>query len=165
MINEIDADLLECPLDGFAHSCNCFHTFGGGIALRVKQKYPEAYKADLMHGRRGNSTRLGKFSYVKAHDDKYIYNVYGQFNLGTWARMTNYEALYTGLAGVHDHALEANVRRLGLPRKMGCSLGGGSWTVVRAIIEDIFANSPIELSICNYEPISQIYTADSNQPL
>jgi len=35
---------------------------------------------------------------------------------------------------------------------MGCALGGGSWRVVSAIIEDIFESNPIELYICRYEP-------------
>ncbi len=151
MIVEIDANLLEYPLDGFGHSCNCFHTFGAGLALRIRQKYPEAYEADLRHGRRGDISRLGKMSVVKAHDDKYIYNVYGQFNFGGWKRNTDYEALHKGLTAVKEHAIEANVLRLGLPKNMGCRLGGGNWNIVRAIIDDIFAEGPIELTICNYD--------------
>ena len=155
MIIEVDANLLEHPLDGFAHQCNCFHTMGGGIAARIKAKYPEAYKADQQHGHRGDISRLGKFSVVKARDDKYIYNVYGQFNFGGWKRNTDYEALHNGLTGVRNHAIEVNVLRLGLPKNMGCVLGGGSWLVVRAIIEDIFADCSVELNICNYEPTPQ----------
>lgn len=152
MVIEVDANLLEYPLDGFGHQCNCFHTMGAGIAAAIKAKYPEAYKADLQHGRRGDITRLSKMSVVKSHDDKYIYNIYGQYNFGGWKRNTSYDALYSGLELVRSHALEANVTRLGLPRNMGCRLGGGSWTVVRAIIEDLFADcTQIELTICNYD--------------
>lgn len=151
MIVEIDANLLEHPLDGFGHQCNCFHTMGAGIAARIRAKYPETYKADMQHGRRGDITRLGKMSVVKAWDDKYIYNIYGQYNFGMGKRCTNYEALYTGLELVRSHALEANVQRLGLPKNMGCRLGGGSWDVVRAIIGDLFGDVPIELTICNYD--------------
>lgn len=151
-IEEVNENLLDYPLDGFIHQCNCFHTMGGGIALRIKQKYPEALKADLRHGRRGDITRLGKFSVVKAHDDKYIYNMYGQYNFGMEKRQTNYEAVYNGLMGIARHAITANVMRLGLPKNMGCRLGGGSWNVVRAIIEDIFdKDCGIKLYICNYE--------------
>lgn len=151
MITEVNASLLEYPLDGFIHQANCFHVMGGGIALYIREKYPELYKADLAHGKRGDSSRLGKFSTVKCHDDKQGYNMYGQYNLGMWARQTDYEAVYKGLSAIRDHAIECNVLRLGLPKNMGCVLGGGSWRVVRAIIDDIFETSPIELFICNYE--------------
>lgn len=150
-IVEIDANLLEYPLDGFMHQANCMHTMGGGIAARIKAKYPEAFKADLSHGRRGDPTRLGKFSWVKAHDDKIIYNLYGQYNLGMWYRQTNYEAVYNGMTLIRKHAIENNVLRLGLPRNMGCRLGGGSWNVVSAMVYDIFLGHPINIFICNYD--------------
>lgn len=124
---------------------------GAGIALAIKNKYPEAYKADLQHGRRGDITRLGKMSVVKAWDDKFIYNVYGQFNFGGWKRNTNYEAVYTALLGIKDHATANNILKLGLPKMMGCKLGGGSWYIYRAMIEDIFTQWENELYICNYQ--------------
>ena len=150
MINEIDANLLEFPLDGFMHQCNCFHTMGAGIALSIKQKYPELYKADTMHGRRGDMSRLGKFSTVKCHDDKQGYNMYGQYQFGMEKRHTNYEAVYTGLYSIYTHATVNNVLKLGLPRGMGCKLAGGSWIIVRAIIDDIFGVWQNDLYICNY---------------
>lgn len=152
MIIEIDANLLEYHLNGFIHSCNCFHTFGGGIALRIKQKYPEIYQADIKHGRRGDISRLGKFSTCKLHDGKQGYNLYGQYQYGLQQRHTNYEAVYTGLQGIARHAVENNIMTLGLPRNMGCRLGGGSWPIVRAIIDDIFdTDSGLTLYICNYD--------------
>jgi O-acetyl-ADP-ribose deacetylase (regulator of RNase III) len=151
MIKEVDTDLLEYSLDGFIHQCNCFHTMGVGIALCIKNKYPELYKADIHHGRKGDITRLGKFSVVKCHDDKYGYNLYGQYNYGLQQRHTNYEAVYTGLIGIRNHATQANIIRLGLPKNMGCRLGGGSWGIVKAIIDDIFEKWPHELYICNYD--------------
>jgi O-acetyl-ADP-ribose deacetylase (regulator of RNase III) len=151
MIHEIDANLLEHPLDGFMHQCNCFHTMGSGIAKRIREKYPEAYKADIFHGRKGDMSRLGSFSTVKAHDDKQIYNMYGQYNFGLEKRQTNYEAVYKGLLAIREHTIANNIKKLGLPRNMGCKLGGGSWLVVRAMIEDVFGTWLDDLYICNYE--------------
>jgi len=152
MIHEVDVSLLEYPLDGFIHQCNCFHTMGGGIALAIRNKYPELYEADVKHGRKGDHARLGKFSTVKCHDDKQGYNMYGQYNFGGWDRNTDYEAVYNGLVGITRHAVEANVIKLGLPKNMGCRLGGGDWRIVRAIIDVVFdTDSGIELYICNYD--------------
>lgn len=151
MIIEVEADLLVYPLDGFMHQTNCFHTMGSGIAKAIREKYPELYKADCEHGRRGAMTTLGTFSTCKLHDDKQGYNAYGQFNFGGWKRNTNYEAVYTAMLGIKDHATANNILKLGLPKMMGCKLGGGSWYVYRAIIEDIFGQWENELYICDHQ--------------
>jgi len=152
MIIEVDVNLLEYPLDGFIHSCNAFCCFGGGIALTIKNKYLELYEADVKFARRGDFSKLGKFSTVKCHDDKQGYNLYGQYNFGMEKRQTNYEAIYNGLSLIREHAELNNILKLGLPKNMGCVLGGGSWRVVSAMIYDIFeTNSNINLYICNYQ--------------
>ena len=151
MITDVDVNLLEYPLDGFMHQANCFTTMGSGIALAIKNKYPELYKADVDYGRKGDSSKLGKFSTIKCHDDKQGYNIYGQYNFGGWTRNTNYEALCTGFAGVRDHAMANNIIRLGLPKNMGSVLGGGDWRIVRSIVEVVFEKFTGELYICNYK--------------
>ncbi len=149
MIQEINANLLEYPLDGIIHQANCHHTMGGGIAARIKRKFPEAYEADLQTPC-GDKSKLGTFSVAVLPSNFHIYNMYSQFFIGT-GRMTNYEAVATGLSAINRHAYNAGLKKLGLPKNMGCVLGGGDWRIVRAIIEVEFADAPIELFICNYE--------------
>jgi O-acetyl-ADP-ribose deacetylase (regulator of RNase III) len=150
MIHEVDANLLEYPVDGIVHQANCFHTMGGGIARRIKEKFPEAYHADVSSATRGTN-RLGTFSMAVLPSNFHIYNLYGQYNFGEMVRQTSYDALCLGLEKIEKHARENGLKSLGVPKRMGCVLGGGSWNIVRAIIGDIFDNSPIELHICNYE--------------
>jgi len=153
MIKEVDANLLEYPLEGFIHQANCFITMGAGIAKTIKDKYPEVYDADRNAGARGDSKRLGSFSFAKTKDGKVGYNLYGQYNYGRQSRFTSYDAVCNGLTKIEKHFREdLKLTKLGLPRNMGCMLGGGSWTIVRAIIDDVFLKSPIELYICNYDP-------------
>lgn len=151
MIIEQNEDLLEFPLQGIIHSANCFHTMGSGIARLIREKYPEAYDADLKSGTKGDSHRLGTFSVTHVlKEDKYVFNLYGQYNYGAMARFTSYDAVDRGLRKIEAYAQENHLSTLGLPKKMGCMRGGGSWPIVRAIIEDVFKESPIELYICNY---------------
>ena len=126
---------------------------GAGIAKRIKDKYPEAYAADIKTGAIGDSKRLGTFSVAHSpRDDKWIYNLYGQFNYGRMARFTSYDAVERGLTKIARHAVENNVTTLGLPKNMGCVNGGGNWGIVRAIVESVFdADSGVELYICNYQ--------------
>jgi O-acetyl-ADP-ribose deacetylase (regulator of RNase III) len=152
MIIEQNADLLDFPLQGIIHSANCFHTMGSGIAKRIREKYPEAFDADLKSGTKGDSHRLG--SYSVAHclkEDKYVFNLYGQYNFGAMARFTSYDAIDRGLRKIESYARENHLSTLGLPKNMGCMRGGGSWPIVRAIIEDVFKDSSVELYICNYD--------------
>ena len=150
MIKEVDADLLTYDLDAIVHQCNCFRTMGAGIALRIRQKYPEAYKADCETGS-GDFDKLGTFSYAVLPSNKHIYNMYGQFGYGRNKRYTNYEAVYKALAAIEQHAVKNGLKTIGLPKNMGCRLAGGSWTIVRAIIQDIFDKSQLTCYICNYD--------------
>lgn len=152
-IIEVNVDLLEYPLDGLCHSCNCFNTMGAGIAASIKAKYPEAYESDTKFGLPGDRGKLGKFSFIKTYDEKYVYNLYGQYSMGGWKRHTNYEALASALVGVKEHAANNLVKRLGFPKNMGCVLGGGDWQVVRALIESVFGGDEnFQIYICNYTP-------------
>ncbi len=153
MVHEIDANLLEYPLQGIVHQANCMHTMGSGIAAAIRQKYPEAYQADVNSGARGDSKRLGTFSVAHSvKEDKYIYNLYGQYNFGAQARFTSYDALDRGLRKIEYDAKEKCLSTLGCPKLMGCDRGGGSWRIVREIIGDVFDQSPIDFYICFYQP-------------
>jgi O-acetyl-ADP-ribose deacetylase (regulator of RNase III) len=151
MIINKDVNIFDLPTQAIIHQANCQTTMGSGIAKQIREKYPEAFEADC-RTTRGDITKLGSFSWVKARDGKYIYNCYSQFRYGRDQRHTDYEAVYTGLSRIAEHATSMNLTSLALPYKMGCALGGGSWRVVSAIIEDIFESNPIELYICRYEP-------------
>jgi O-acetyl-ADP-ribose deacetylase (regulator of RNase III) len=149
MIHEINANLLEYPLDGIIHQANCFHTFGGGIALRIKNKFPKAYVADCQTPY-GDSKKLGTFSVAVLLSNFHIYNMYSQFTFGM-GKQTKYDAVDEGLRNIEIHARENGLKKIGLPKNMGCVLGGGKWGIVRAIIEESFADSPLDVYICNYE--------------
>lgn len=149
MITNKDIDIFECDTRGIIHQANCQNTMGSGIAKQIREKYPEAYEADCKTTA-GDYNKLGRFSWVKAPDGKYIYNCYSQFRYGREKRHTNYEAIYTGLSSIKEHAIQNQLEILSLPYNMGCMSGGGSWNIVRAIIQDIFYKSDINLYICKY---------------
>ena len=151
MITNIDINIFDCDAHGIIHQANCQNTMQSGIARQIREKYPEAYEADCKTVA-GDIKKLGTFSWVKTHDDKYVYNCYSQFRYGKEQRHTNYEAIYTGLSSIKDHASSIELTSLSLPYNMGCALGGGSWNIVRAIIQDVFYDSDINLFICKYNP-------------
>lgn len=126
---------------------------GGGIALRIRNKWPEAYEADLQT-EHGSKDKLGTFSVAILPSNFHIFNMYSQYTFGM-GRQTNYDAVVRGLEAIREYAIANGLQKLGLPKYMGCRLGGGYWPVVRQIIAEVFENdglnSPIDLAICNYE--------------
>lgn len=152
MIIRKDCNIFDGVADGIIHQANCFNTMGSGIARQIRERYPEAYNADCKTIS-GDYKKMGTFSWTKTNDQKfYIYNCYSQYKYGRDTRHTNYEAIYNGLSAIEQHASRNNLKSLSLPHNMGCVLGGGSWHVVNAIIEDIFENKSINLYICRYSP-------------
>lgn len=162
MVTHQVIDLLAAKVNAIAHQANCFHIMGGGVARVIRQKYPEAYNADLKT-RKGSRKKLGTFSKADASDGMQIYNVYSQFDLsrGIGDRATLYDMVEQGLRAVEEDlagpmtitdTIDLNTEPviLGIPYNYGCVLGGGSWRIVEAIIHEVFSTSPIDVLLCEW---------------
>lgn len=154
MIKEIIGDVFNCGAQAVIHQANCQCTMGSGIAKTIREKYPEAYEADCKTVK-GDINKLGTFSYTTINrensDLTYIFNMYSQFKYGIEKRHTNYEAMVTALEDIHSFCKRFNINKVACPCLMGCFRGGGNWLIVRAILESVFGNSDIELTICELE--------------
>jgi len=157
MIKYIKGNLLESEANIICHVANCFHTMGGGIALQIAKKYPEALEADKKTPC-GDKGKLGEISVAQTKDKKFIINIYGQYTIGT-GRHLNYEAFYKGLETIRQKmdalfADPAKMKKLklkkivvGFPYAIGCALAGGSWTIVHTMIRDMFMDAPYDVVI------------------
>lgn len=156
MITEKVGNLLTSPdVDVIVHQANIFHTFGSGIAAQIRKLYPLAYQADCVTGK-GDIQKIGTYSHARIpsplHRNKevVVVNMYSQSGLGGQDRQTTYDGVVVGMTSLRDK-LEAstNGRKLvvGIPYKYGCGLANGSWTIVRAILEDVWGKSPVKVVI------------------
>tara|TARA_B000000557_G_scaffold264766_1_gene271611 strand:+ start:759 stop:1280 length:522 start_codon:yes stop_codon:yes gene_type:complete len=163
----IEGNLLDFPepINVIAHSCNTRNIMGAGIAKQIKDRYPEAYEADTKaydteYDENGQYVHwLGKFSKAEINDRKYIYNMYTQASVGE-GRQVSYEVFWKALKRVEQDLFQMNVNKheydgsappiLGLPYGISCGLAGGSWRIIKAIIEDIFSDSPLKCYIVKY---------------
>lgn len=146
-------DLLEQEdIKVISHVANLHGVMGGGVALAIKDKYPEAYVADCKTPL-GDSNKLGTYSHAKTWDGKIIINVYAMFGLGGDKRQTSYDAFTTAFENV-EKVLRAQYEKtgqeqiLGVPYLIGCGLAGGNYIIVEAILKSIFEKSPVTLVIC-----------------
>lgn len=118
-------DLLELAAAGsfsvLVHGCNCFHTFGSGIARQIRFRWPAALAADLRTVY-GDRSKLGSYS-VATTDFGRIHNVYTQFWVSQSHDVFEYDAF--------DHYLNTvdlglTTRPVGLPR-IGAGCARGNW--------------------------------------
>jgi len=153
MITHIVGNLLDTDkCNVIVHQANLFHTFGGGIAKAIREKFPEAYAADKQTPH-GDKAKLGTFSIGRISDKKgtsieYIINMYSQDGIGGRDRNTRYDNMVDALNKLKNQ-LEAKPKRftLGIPFQLGCGLASGSWLIVSAIIYDIFGQSNVPVYI------------------
>lgn len=157
IVEQVSGNLLDFPngINAIAHSCNTHNVMGAGIANQIKYRYPNAYSADC-HAMMDGDNVLGDFSFsvTDATQTKGIYNMYTQDKIGG-ERAVNYEAFYVALNKVAGHIEwqskhEGEEKVLGLPYGISCGLAGGNWEIVKAMIEDIFLDSPTKCFIVKY---------------
>jgi len=135
MIRYVDGDLLKLAegFDVITHCCNCFTTFGAGIAPQIKHKFPEAYEADCKTVS-GDESKLGTISYTE-NTTPIVVNMYGQFDY-TGRRSgkmdLDYDALRSALRAMKD---KFSGKTFGMPM-IGSGLAGGSWDIIEKIIEE-----------------------------
>ena len=136
-------DIFQGGEDVIVHGCNCFCTFGAGIALQVTKYYPDAFAEDkktLV----GDKTKLGTFTTVTCpHRFKEgqvtIVNAYTQYDCGAWKKPFDYDAFKTVCEHIKNRFGE---KTIAMP-KIGAGLAGGYWPRIAGIIEDVFGDKDI----------------------
>lgn len=126
-------------VEAVVHQCNCFHSFGAGIAKDIKSLFPAAYDADLAT-KKGDSEKLGTFSVGTVdygYELRYVYNLYGQYFYGKGKDRTDYPALRRGLTAICVDMVGKGLTKLGLPYMIGCGLAGGNWGTVSGIVQEV----------------------------
>ncbi len=132
----IKGDLIKLAKEGhfdvICHGCNCFATWGAGIALQMKKAFPDAYKADCDEPK--ILRKLGRWSVTIIEQPTgplTILNLYTQYNYGTDKINCDYQAIRDCFRGIKRHF---SGLRIAYP-KIGAGLAGGNWQVISAIID------------------------------
>ena len=133
----VKGDLIQLAKEGkfdlIAHGCNCFCTFGAGIAKSIKQHFPSAYVDDL-GTEKGDSRKLGTCRAVFIYDFLHltIVNAYTQYRYGKDKVHLDYDAVRSCMKWI---AKEYSDKKIGLP-KIGAGMAGGDWEKIQQIIEE-----------------------------
>lgn len=126
-------DLLASNLKVIAHGCNCQGKFGSGIALQIRNTYPNVYEVyRLKYQVLG--LELGTILPVRTLDDRIVVNCMTQYDYGKDGTLyIDYNAVDRCMAAINSNVEAWGVTEIGMP-KIGAGLGGGDWNRIEDII-------------------------------
>jgi len=143
MFKEINGDLIKLAKEGnfdiIVHGCNCHRRMGAGIALTIRQNFPEVEYKDKVTKCNiiGNIDEVILKKYNFKIINAYTQNYWGKCNASETQQM-RYDAIRNCMKKIND---KYKGLCIGLPL-IGCGLAGGDWNIVKQIIKE-------ELKDCN----------------
>ena len=168
IIKYVNGDILTAKdRPGFVaicHQVNCKGVMGAGLALQIKNKYPNLYKryrkfCTNVHYNPPELTKsplLGKIQIFypenlsvsgDSEPTHCIVNCFGQDGYSNKGVQTDYVALKKCFKQINT--IFKN-KRVALPYKFGCGLAGGDWSVVERLIEENLNDCKIEIWKYNF---------------
>jgi len=137
----IKKDILSIEKGIICHQVNAQGVMGAGLAAQIKMKYPIVYR-DYIDAYNKGKLELGSVIISKINDNLFVLSLVGQLNYGRGRKFTDYNALKKAFLKVKK-AQEITKLDVYLPYKIGCGLGGGSWNIVKSLIERYIPNAKI----------------------
>jgi len=150
MIKYLTKDITTVKNGIVVHGVNCQLVMGAGVALAIKNKWPESYSAYMKCNMKGPSN-LGKVIWAyNATDNVWIANLFSQDRYGSDGQVyADKNAILNGMIKVMNKASEVDLP-IYIP-KIGCGLGGLIWEddVLPALKTlDEFANNRYTINVC-----------------
>jgi len=134
-------NLFNVTAGHIVHGCNAQGVMGSGVALGVKNLYPSVY-LDYRELYEAGKLKLGNAYPSLATINLKIWNAVTQDGFGGPGRHTSYDAVQTCFQQVEDY-LNAGFESMAdlQPKEIhipfiGAGLGGGSWNIIKSIIEE-----------------------------
>jgi O-acetyl-ADP-ribose deacetylase (regulator of RNase III) len=132
-------DILQAKENIIVHQVNELGVMGAGLALQIKNKYPEVY---TKYKAVANKECLGKIQMIKIGENKYICNMFSQRGISRTHKTTDYELMELCMSKLSKYSKEKNLT-IAIPYKIGCGLAGGDWNTVTKIIEKHIPNAVV----------------------
>lgn len=138
MIDELYGDLFEKRHPMVAHGVNCRGVMGAGVAARFAKEYPKSYKAYVKAcDRFPPELLLGKVQCIEEEDGTYGVNLFTQRDYGRkQIRYVSYDAIDDCFVELDRKVRRLHPEYIAMPA-IGSGLGGGSWLVIKQIIESV----------------------------
>lgn len=150
MVTIVEGNLLQAKEDIIAHQVNCKGAMGAGLAKQIRDQYSVVYEKYVMLCARNRYNLLGACQAIEVVHGKFVANLFGQQGYGRNRTHTDYNALHSSLMQLRDFAEDRKLR-VALPYGLGCGLAGGNWQKVLGLIESVFEDSSVDVTIYKWE--------------
>ncbi len=143
------------------HCVNDEGIMGGGVALAIKNKWPNVYQEymnrfylDATH----RATAQGQIQLVNVESNPNIWvcNLFGQSSIGDFYGFpaVRYGAIEEGFIRlahiIRNRTTSKNNKVIIHTVRLGCSLAGGSWKKVSEIFKRVFKDDDIEIIVYDF---------------
>ncbi|CAH1170078.1 unnamed protein product [Phaedon cochleariae] len=140
-VEEIEKDLFEMPSDySLGHCVAEDMRMGSGIAVKFKRDFKQV--EELL----GQRQKQGGLAYLE-DNKRYVYYLVTK---RTSSGKPTYETFWSSLKKMRDHIVEKEVKQLAIPR-IGCGLDRLEWSKVSCMLEFLFRNVDVKITVCNFQ--------------
>lgn len=148
MFKFLNGDILNDFSEAIVNTVNCVGVMGKGIALQIKEKYPENFKFYKKHCDL-KEVKIGKMLVYKSDDligSKFIINFPTKEH---WKEYSKYEYIINGLKDLRKVIIENNIKSIAIP-PLGCGNGGLEWNIIKQYIIETLSDLNANINV--YEP-------------
>lgn len=125
MIKYKNGNLLNCTEELFFHGCNNQQIMGGGIALAIKNTFPEAVNKYFT-----TECEVGDVIFEKTKDSRTIANVITQdFNPDKNGCCIKYNKIKEWCFKLNRYCYDYNIKTIATC-KIGTGIAGGDWGII-----------------------------------
>lgn len=142
IINEVTQDLFQVPQGYYlAHCISGDYALGAGIAKKFNEVYNMRSKLHRYYAipSEKKSANVGRALLVD--------NVFNLVTKERYFHKPTYDELYNALMDMQEQCQDFGIEKLAIPL-IGCGLDRLEWGKVKDIIEDVFAQTDIEILVC-----------------
>jgi len=158
-VTTIKGNLFDAPRGLIIHGCNAQGVMGSGVAVYVREKYPQAYKV-YRNAHDCGALKLGSSTFIQVEEQLWIVNAVTQSSVGSGVQV-DYEAIHkcfdfaNYLAEQLDGVgLYGNKPLPLIFPKIGAGRGGGDWNKIFGIIcATVPITREMNLYVVDEEPI------------
>lgn len=144
MVKLVNGDLLDAKETYIVHQVNCYGMMGKGIALQIKNRYPDIFRRyqDYCNEHKVKNL-IGRLLLIPTDDGKVICNLFGQERFGYGKQYTDIAALSKAMNSLAK--IVPTNEPIAMPYMIGCGNGGADWNIVHQLIQDIFKKHTVVL--------------------
>lgn len=155
MLHYTQGNLLDASVEALVNTVNEVGVMGKGIALMIRERFPEPSRAYVEASRAGD-VRVGRMLVTPTGElfPRWIVHFPTKRH---WRNPSKLEWVRGGLDDLVPVVRELGIRSIALP-PLGCGNGGLDWEQVRPLIEEAFAALP-DVEVIVYEPTAAYQNA------